>query len=457
MVMCSSVSKTTSNMSSSIPPDSSLSTPPENGVTGDAALLTVPRGGSKSWALIGLLAFTAFGSYLCRTNVSVAGALIMRDLGFSQIDMGSLFSAFVIGYALFQIPAGSAADRWGTARVLGIAALCWVVLTLGIASLGRTPLSAGTISAISLLLIFRFILGVAESPTFPAAARGVSQWIPARHQGSANGIVLGAVGVASAVAPAVLSRTMVHWGWRYALLLSAIPALAAGFIWTALRDKHAPNKRPAQKSTLPAVPDRTLWSRNFVLLTLSYTIEGYVSYIFIFWFYLYLVDVRHFNLMDSGTLSSLPGVFSIISIPLGGVISDKLSSGKMGLRWGRGSIAMIGLFFSGLFLILGAGTGNAHAAVIYLALATAFVLSVEGPAWASMMEIAGPRSGMAGGVMNCGSNIGGAISPLLTPILAAWIGWKNALYVAAVLSMIGAALWLGIVPNSDAKSEMTES
>ena len=277
-----------------------------------------------------------------------------------------------------------------------------------------------------------------------------------KHQGSANGIVLGAVGVASAVAPAVLSRVMIHWGWRYALLLSAIPALATGFIWTALRVSDAGQTPAAQKSTSFETGIRALWSRNFVLLTLSYTIEGYVSYIFIFWFYLYLVDVRHFNLADSGTLSSLPGIFSILSIPLGGVISDKLSSGKMGLRWGRGSIAMTGLFFSGLFLILGAGTDNAKAAVIYLALATAFVLSVEGPAWASMIEIAGSRSGMAGGVMNCGSNIGGAISPLLTPILAARIGWKNALYVAAVLSMIGAAMWLGIMPSSVIKSETTE-
>jgi ACS family glucarate transporter-like MFS transporter len=339
-------------------------------------------------------------------NVSVTGALIMRDLGFSQIGMGGLFSAFVLGYAVFQIPAGSAADRWGTARILGAASFSWVVLTLIIARLGRSPLSAGTMSAFTLLLIFRFILGVAESPTFPAAARGVAQWIPARHQGSANGIVLGAVGVASAVVPAVLSRVMVHWGWRYALLISALPALATGFIWTALRGKRAPNNTPAQKSASSTTPIHDLWSRNFVLLTLSYTIEGYVSYIFIFWFYLYLVDVRHFNLRDSGTLSSLPGIFSVLSIPLGGVLSDKLSSGKMGLRWGRGSIAMIGLSFAGVFLILGAGTGNAKAAVLYLALATACVLSVEGPAWATMMEIAGARSGTAGGVMNCGSNIG---------------------------------------------------
>src|ERR1700742_1861205 len=96
-------------------PDPSLSTTPENGPANDVKASALPQSARKSWTLVGLLAFTALGSYLCRTNVSVAGALIMRDLGFSQIDMGSLFSAFVVGYAIFQIPAGSAADRWGTA------------------------------------------------------------------------------------------------------------------------------------------------------------------------------------------------------------------------------------------------------------------------------------------------------------------------------------------------------
>jgi ACS family glucarate transporter-like MFS transporter len=281
-------------MSVNLPLDSSLSTQPENGTAGSVAALAAPQGRNKPWALVGLLAFTTLGSYLCRTNVSVAGAIMMRDLGFSQIDMGSLFSAFVLGYALFQIPAGSAADRWGTAPVLGIASLCWVVLTLIIA-LGRTPLSAGTISVFTLLLSVRFILGVAESPTFPAAARGVAQWIPAKRQGSANGIVLGAVGVASAIAPAVLFRVMVHGGWRYALLISALPALATGFIWTALRGNCTADNSPAQKSVSFVAGIRTLWSRNFALLTLSYTIEGYVSYIFIFWFYLYLVDVTSWS------------------------------------------------------------------------------------------------------------------------------------------------------------------
>ena len=93
------------------------------------------------------------------------------------------------------------------------------------ATLGWRPLSGGTVSVFVILLSLRFILGVAESPTFPAAAQGVAQWIAPVHQGFANGIVLAALGAGAAMASAVLSRVMVHSGWRIALLSSALPAL----------------------------------------------------------------------------------------------------------------------------------------------------------------------------------------------------------------------------------------
>ena len=83
----------------------------------------------------------------------------------------------------------------------------------------------------------------------------------------------------------------------------------------------------------------------------------------------------------------------------------------------------------------------------HLALSTALVLSVEGPFWATMMEIAGRKSGQAGGIMNMGSNLGGLISPALTPLLAAGIGWENALLIAAGLAVLGGIAWCWITPG----------
>lgn len=205
-----------------------------------------------------------------------------------------------------------------------------------------------------------------------------------------------------------------------------------------LRTPHRPVPVTRSTRTGPG----SLRSLSFVLLTLSYTLQGYVGYIFVFWFYLYLVDVRHFDLLRGAAWSSLPWLLSIVAIPLGGWISD-----RVGGVWGRRAVPIAGLCGGALFLAAGAHAANAVLAAVCLAVSTALVLCTEGPFWATMMETAGARSGAGGGIMNMGSNVGGLISPMLTPILAGWLGWENALHLAAALSGVGGLLWLGIRPK----------
>jgi ACS family glucarate transporter-like MFS transporter len=401
----------------------------------------------SSWWLVFLLFLTASSSFLCRVNISVTGALMMRDLGFSQIEMGRLFSAFVLGYALFQVPAGVAADRWGARRTLAWAAFSWVAATILAAAIGWVPL----VSAAGGMLILRFVLGVGEAPTFPAAGQGVAKWIQLPKQGLANGVVLAAIGAGSIVAPLVLSRVMVRGGWRIAMLTSAIPALIVALAWLSVREPDILSTAELQPRSAEGSGSR-IWTTDFALLTLSYTLEGYVANLFIFWNYLYLVQVRHFDLVRAGSLSTLPWLLSAISIPMGGYISDRLVAGAIGRRWGRRAVPVLGFTSAGVLLALGAATTSAYFAVGYLTLATASVFAVEAPFWATMMGLAGLQSGTAGGVMNMGSNIGGLISPALTPILASLLGWKNALFVGAGISIIAGALWFGISTGVQAEA-----
>ena len=402
--------------------------------------------GQRVWRLVGLLSATAAASYLCRVNVSVAGVLMMKDFSLSQVMMGRVFSAFLLGYALFQVPAGMLADRYGARRVLAGAALWWVAGTVLLAAIGWGPLALGAGATLTALLAIRFVIGVGEAPTFPAAAQAVARWLPPARQGRANGLVISAIGVGSAVAPPLISALMVPWGWRAALLVSALPALVVGLAWLAIREPQEADG-PREAARMPASNGR-LGSLSFVLLTASYTLQGYVGYIFVFWFYLYLVEVRHFDLLRGALLSSLPWILSIVSIPLGGILSDRLVESSLGLTWGRRLVPLAGFSGSSVFLALGAHTTNPYVAAVCLALATALVLSVEGPFWATMMQIAGPRSGAGGGVMNMGSNLGGLISPALTPVLAASMGWENALHVAAVIAVLAGLLWFGITANA---------
>lgn len=409
----------------------------------------------RTWWLVGLLSMTATASYLCRVNVSVAGVLIMRNFGWSQVVMGRVFSAFLLGYSLFQIPAGVLADRYGVRRVLAVSTLWWVGGTALLAAIGWGWLGSSSGATLVGFMAVRFVIGMGEAPTFPAAGRAVSCWLPREQQGRANGFVIAAIAVGSAVAPPLISVVMIRWGWRIALLVSALPALAAGVTWLALRDLREPcTAMVARERTIAEL----LRLPSFVLLTTSYTLQGYVGYIFVFWFYLYLVQVRHFDLLRGALLACLPWILSIASIPLGGVISDLLAGSRLGLTWGRRAVPMAGLGGASIFLTLGAHTGNAYLAAAYLAFATALVECVEGPFWATMMEIAGARSGTAGGTMNMGCNLGGLISPALTPVLAATVGWENALHVAAGIAVVAALLWFGIsIPDQMVGQHMASS
>jgi len=408
--------------------------------------------GGRPWSIVAMLCATATTGYIIRVNVSTAAPLLMEEFGLSQIEMGRIFSAFLLGYALFQIPSGALSDRFGARRILSLIAWLWVIITVLQTSVGWGPFQSTASTALIGFIIFRFFTGITASPTYPGSAQGVAKWVLPKYQGRANGIVLASIGLGSALAPPLVSNIMVRFGWRPALIASAIPALLIALIWLKVKEpQHINHAMPVEdnpKSNDSLVKRGKINSLSFWLLTISYTLQGYVGYIFVSWFYLYLVQERHFGLLSGAWMSSLPWVLSIVSIPLGGWISDRLAAGKSGQVWGRRIVPLTGMALSGILISVGAHTGSAVMAAISLAFTTSLILCVEGPFWAMMMRIAGNKSGTAGGIMNMGSNIGGLISPALTPLIASWIGWENALHVAAVLAVIGALLWFGIKPES---------
>lgn len=413
--------------------------------------------------LVALLCATATAAYLCRVNLSVVGVLLMKEFGLTQVQMGRVFSAFLLTYAAFQVPAGVLADRWGARRVLIAAAWGWAAATILQALAGTTIAGTAVWSTLTVLVAGRLLLGIVEAPTFTAAAQGISRWMEPATHARANGVVIAAVGLGSAVAPPLLAWAMLRFGWRGALLVSAVPAVLVALVWHVVKtpspspESAAIAQRAADPPAArpPAAPAR--W-RQLALLTLSYTLQGYVGYIFVFWFYLYLVQERHFDLLKGALLGSLPWVLTIVSVPLGGLLADRLlrprgpALAARDLAWRRRVVPMVGLIGAGAFIAVGAHTANPWVAAAALAGATGLVMCVEGPFWATMTRLSGGRAGLAGGVMNTGCNIGGLVSPALTPVLASMLGWERALQVAAGLSVVGGLLWLGIGGEIEAPS-----
>lgn len=415
------------------------------------ALAMTPSETSRApWTLVVLLCATAAAGYICRVNVSTAGIFLMQEFHFSQPQMGRVFSAFLVGYTLSMVPGGALADRWGARRTLTLAAWAWVVLTLMQAGIGWGPFVSTAFLALPTFMLVRFLLGIAAAPTYPAAAAGVASWVPAAAHGRATGIVLASIGLGSAISGPLVTLVTRSWGWRLALVASALPVLAVSVLWLFVRrDERGAREDVSGGAPRSSTRRALLRSPRFLLLTASYTLQGYVGYIFVFWSYLYLVQERRFELVQGAWLSSAAWLLTIVTIPLGGWIADRAAQGRLGPRWGLRVVPMTGLAGSGALISFGAHTGNAWLAWMALALATALVLSVEGPFWSCLTHMAGASSGTAGGVMNLGSNVGGLISPALTPVLAAWVGWENALHVAAGLAVVAALLWLGIDPGRE--------
>jgi ACS family glucarate transporter-like MFS transporter len=395
--------------------------------------------------LVLLLTMVASVGYLCRVDITVVAPRLMSELGLSQLQMGRVFGAFLLGYTLFQIPSGWLAGRVPTRPLFFGLALGWTALTFTNALVGRPYLSLA-MGALPWLLVLRFVLGILAAPTYPAAGRAISLSVSPERQGSANGMVLGSIGIGSAVTPPLLGYVTLHWGWRPALLVAALLAALAALFWRWLvPPAHVPMAatRPIQAPEGTTACPSPLRNRSFWFLTASYTLQGYVGYVFVFWFFLYLVQVRRFELLQAAWLTTLPWILSLLVIPLGGVASDWAVK-RWGSTWGRRTLPLPALTLAAASLLLGARTGSAGLAAASLTLATALVLATEGPYWASMTTISGPHSGTGGGVMNFGSNLGGLISPVITPWLAARWGWETALALAAALAVVGALLWFGI-------------
>ena len=379
------------------------------------------------------LVITASIGYICRTAITVVAPGVMRDFDLSQAQMGTVFSAFLFGYTLCQVPSGWLADRINARVLFAFMAGGWTIFTAATALAG----AYGFATTLGSLLAIRALFGISAAPTYPASARTVAVNVPQRLQGSANGAVLSSIGIGSALTPLLVNAIILRSTWRIAMACCAAMAAAVSLLWVFGTKSPAPSPSARANSWL------NLGQPSYWFLCASYFLQGYVGYIFVFWFYLYLVQVRHFAVLQASVLTAMPWLFTLVAIPGGGALSDAMVK-RFGATRGRSALPLLALIGGAAFLVIGARTEKASVAVVCLSACTVFVLCTEGPFWATMNQLCGEHSGAGGGVMNFGSNLGGVISPALTPWLAERIGWATALSLTAALAAVAGLLWLGV-------------
>ena len=423
------------------------------------------------WLLIFWLFLLSAISFLDRVNISIAGSSLAEEYHLSQVRLGWVFSAFLLGYALFQTPGGWLVDRFGPRRVLAGGVVWWGVFTALTAAL-PTKIAG----AVGIFILVRFLLGAGEAIMYPSTNQFVSQWIPSQERGVANGLIFAGVGAGAGTAPAFVTFLMLRYGWRSSFWVSALLGLAAGVVWYWIaRDK--PEQHPqvnqselsfiqnnrTQTFVLESGPQtsarqdenatrhRSFWptiltNRSVLAVTASYFSFGYVAWIFFSWFYIYLAKVRGLDLKSSAFYSTLPPL-AIVACSLGGGAINDFLSRSCGKRVGRCGVAFVALILAAGFLVLGSRAASPSVASVVLSGGAGALYLAQSSYWSVTADIAGESAGSVSGFMNMGAQLGGALTASLTPAIAQHYGWTSSFLVAAVLSVAGGFAWLLVDPN----------
>jgi len=427
--------------------------------------LTVGHTTRVRWLLVFCLFVLSAVSYLDRVNISIAGGSIADAYHLNDVQLGKVFSAMLVGYALFQTVGGRLADRFGPRRVLTLGVVWWGIFT---ALTALVP--ARLEGALLLFMAVRFLLGAGEAVIYPSANQFIARWIPVSERGLANGWIFAGVGAGAGLTPPFITYLMFHYGWRSSFWACAVVGLTAGGLWyIAARDTPAehPDVSASELVTIQSglsiaksgsdpfdpKPDKApipwtqvVQNREVLAVTLSYFCYGYVGWLFFSWFYRYLAKVRGLDLKASAFYSMLPFLAMLVGCLVGGIVNDRLTKWH-GPRMGRCGVAAFALVLAAVFIACGAQVHSARLASVVLAGGAGALYLSQSSFWSVTADIAGQSSGFVSGFMNTGNQIGAAITATLTPWIAAQFNWTASFAVAAVLCLLGAVCWLIVDPT----------
>ena len=394
---------------------------------------------------------------LDRTNIAIAGSFLAADYHITQVQLGWVFSAFMIGYAAFQIPAGWIVGKLGPRITLTCGLVWWSAISVATALVPPTMANA-----LLVLIAVRFTLGIGEAVAYPSANQFIAAWFPRHERGKANAWVQAGAQLGSGTAPPLVALIIYTLGWHAAFYVSAIVGLVIAVFWfSAARDTPAQHSRVthsemahiqadlpvAIEGVMPPVPWAKIFtSRDVWGTALAYVGFGYTATIFHTWFFIYLKDGRGFDLKSSALLGVLPFIATTSCCLFGGVASDWLVK-RYSQYIGRSLFGAFTLFLGGVFLIVGSHAQNPVVAALLLAGGAGGLYLGQAVYYAVAADLGGPYTGVVSGMVSMGGQIAGASTATLTPLLASRYGWETAFTVAAGVSFVCIIPWFIVNPN----------
>ncbi len=406
------------------------------------------------WRIFGFLFAIGWLAYMQQKSITVAAARMMPDLSLSQLQIGWIEQAFVVGYAVFQMPGGLFGQRFGARRTFVFIGLLACFAMLGTAA-GPAWLSGRTLFAE--LLGMQLLLGAAQGAIFPVSAGVFEAWFPSSRWAFVQGLQTMGLQLGAAATPPLVATLMHGFGWQRALVWTTLPAFAVVALWAWYgrgQPREHPAVTPAELAEIgacdPAVPPprasrvlRMLADRNVLLLAISYLCMNYTFYLLANWVFLYLVQERHFSVLESGWLASGPPLAAAVGAGVGGLLTG-LACRRFGERRGYRLVPLLSLPAAGLLLLVAVDSPNAWVAVAVLALCYGLIEINEGAYWGAAMSIGRGDTMAISGFMNTGGNLGGIIGIPIVAYLSGHGAWHAAFLVGTACAIASAVAWFAI-------------
>jgi MFS family permease len=388
---------------------------------------------------VALLVAAALLNYFDRTALAVANPLIRADLHLSVEQMGLLLSALMWAYAFAQLPIGAVIDRTGPKRALGVGLVLW----------SAAQAVGGLMRGFGPFVAVRALLGLGESPMFPAAAAAVRDWFRIGQRTSITGIWNSAPAVAQALAPPILTVMMTALGWRWMFIVLGLAGVVLAGVWTlGYRDRRRHAPPPAAQTDVGG------WARLFRHRMTWGLMAGnfgviYVLYLYSTWLPGYLEIERGLSIRSAGLWTALPFALSISGSIGGGFLVDHLSRRGVPLLRAQKAFVAVSLVGMALFTFAAAHAPNLGWAIADISAALCCDGCATCMAWA-IATTAAPKGfvGSIGSIQNFAGYVGGALAPMVTGFIVQATGhFTLALVTAAVIALLSAASYVLLVPR----------
>ncbi|MGU7770465.1 MFS transporter [Burkholderia sp. MR1-5-21] len=393
-------------------------------------------------------------NYIDRAALSIAMPFITKDFHLTPGEKGLIFSAFSIGYALFNFLGGYFSDRFGGKRVLTVSMTGWSI------ACGLTAAVSGFWS----MLLVRIVFGAGEGPNSATANKVVNTWFPVRERASAAGINQAGGPLGGALAGPIIGFLALSFGWRASFIVMAALGLAWALAWHRLAVETPARHPRISREELAEINDgqeedvrdgegkvsilEVISTRSVLMTGISLFCYNYILFFFITWFPSYLVDTKGISLKDMSLVSSLPWITGALGFFTGGLIVDAIFRRTGKRMFSRKVVLVTSLMIAAVCIGLTGLVDSAMTAVGVMTVAIGFLM-LAAPAYWAIIQDSVPRRqvGTASGFMHGLANVSGIVGPAATGFLIQGTGsYASAFVLAGSLGLVGSmilALFVG--------------